>query len=279
MELKSIPIISAHQKQLFIDRYLLPEQPVIFKDLIETWPAYDKWNFDFFKRYYGHLVVPVYDPSFSKAGKTYMKASFQMKFGDYLTKIQEGPCELRIFLWNILKNAPELVKDIKTPEIMNGFYKEFPFLFFGGQGSYTKIHYDIDCSHVFLTQFQTRKRVLLFSQAQSKYLGHIPFTVGCLADLNNPDESSFPGLKKLTGWETTLVHGDTLFIPSMYWHHIEYIDPGFSISLRAANGISQKVKGSFHLAKHLAIDRSMNYFFGEKWGQYKLEIARKKTLC
>ncbi|MBK8955467.1 MAG: cupin-like domain-containing protein [Saprospiraceae bacterium] len=275
MELVSIPKLSGLTPHEFAESFLNNKRPVVFKDLIKDWPAFQQWDFQFFIKNYGHLTVPVYDPNFSKAGKTYMKASFQMKFGDYLNKILEGPCELRIFLWNILKQAPELVNDIRIPRIMNGFYNEFPFLFFGGQGSYTKIHYDVDCSHVFLSQFRTRKRVLLFSQDQTPLLGQIPFTVGCLVDMNNPDEDKFPGLKYLQGWETTLEHGETLFIPSMYWHHIEYIDPGFSISLRAANSFTQKLKGTVNLARHLAVDRGMNFILGAKWGDLKIDLARK----
>lgn len=150
-------------------------------------------------------------------------------------------------------------------------------MFFGGQGSFTKIHYDIDCSHVFLNQFQSRKRVLLFDQEQSKYLYHVPFTVGCLVDMTNPDETIYPSLKHVNGYETILEHGETLFIPSMYWHHIEYLDGGYSISLRANNTIELKVKGAVHIAKHLAVDRGMNYLLGKKWMDMKINMAKRNA--
>ncbi len=277
MLLSPIEKVSGLTKSEFKKHYLDLLKPVVFTDLMNQWPAKEKWTFEYFRKNFGHLIVPVYDTSFSQGGKTYMSPTTTMKFGDYLELIQQGPTQLRIFLWNILKEAPELVNDLRPIEIMDGFYNEFPFMFFGGQGSYTKIHYDVDCSHVFLNQFQTRKKILLFDQEQSKYLYRVPYTVGCLVDMTDPDISKYPGISQLRGWETTLQHGETLFIPSMYWHHIEYLDSGFSISLRANNSIGLKLKGAIHIAKHLAVDRGMNYLLGKKWMDIKIKMAKRNA--
>ncbi|MGB4970614.1 MAG: cupin-like domain-containing protein [Saprospiraceae bacterium] len=277
MNLSPIDKESGLNKDRFKTDYLDPLKPVVFTDLIDDWPAKTLWTIDYFKEHYGNLIVPIIDSSFSKGGKSYMSATATMKFKDYLDLIQTKETPLRIFLWNIFKYAPQLAKDIRKFNIMNGFYNELPFMFFGGQGSYTKIHYDIDCSHVFLTQFQTRKRILLFDQQQSKYLHHVPFTVGCLVDMIDPDESKYPSLKYIHGYETILEHGQTLFIPSMYWHHIEYIEGGFSISFRASNTFGLKLKGAVQLAKHFAIDRSINYALGNKWMDIKLKMAKRNA--
>ncbi len=61
-----------------------------------------------------------------------------------------------------------------------------------------------------------------------------------LADFSNyadnmgkPDYDQFPALKLAQGYEVILDHGDTLFMPAGYWHHMEYLDSGFAMSLRA----------------------------------------------
>jgi hypothetical protein len=263
-------------REEFKKEYLEPCRPVIFTDLIDDWPAKEKWTFDFFIQQHGDLQVPVYDKSFSKPGKNYMAPTGHMTLRDYLNMIRSGPSDSRIFLFNILAKVPELRNDIRKLTIMDGFINELPFMFFGGQGSYTRIHYDLDCSHVFLTQFQTRKKVMLFAPDQSEILGHLPFTVGCLVDMINPDEAQYPGLKLLTGYEAIINHGETLFIPSMYWHHIEYTEAGYSLALRANNSILQRIKGAYHIARHFMVDRSMNLLLGEKWGDYKKNMALKK---
>ncbi|NOT36716.1 MAG: cupin-like domain-containing protein [Saprospiraceae bacterium] len=274
MKLDQIERVSGMTRERFNEEYLKPKKPVVFTDLIDEWPAKSKWNWNYFIEKHGDVLVPVADASFSKAGKNYLSPCTTMKFGDYLKLIREKPVDLRIFLYNILKNIPELAKDIRPFTIMEGFLDDYPFMFFGGAGSYTKIHYDIDCSNVFLTQFLSRKRVLIFAPDQAKHLHHLPFTVSCEIDLIDPDENKYPSLKNLVGFETTLTHGETLFIPSQYWHHIEYTDAGFSLALRANNSMSLRAKGAYNIARTYVVDRGMNKLLGSRWASMKVAIAK-----
>ena len=277
MIIEQIDRVSGIDRETFQKEYLEPRRPVVFTDLSANWPARDKWTFDYLKEEYGDIEVPLYDERFSKPGKNYGTYVEKMKFGDYLDLIRTKPTQLRMFLFNIFKHAPELVHDVKTPDIMDGFIKEFPFMFFGGKGSVVHLHYDIDCSHVFLTQFQTQKRVFLFSPDQSKNLYHLPFTVTSLVPMNDLDENKYPAIKNLKGYECTLEHGETLFMPSCYWHHIDYVEGGFSIALRASDTIMQKVNGAMNIAGHFVIDRGMNKLLGTKWHNIKREIAYKRA--
>ncbi|HMW38355.1 MAG: cupin-like domain-containing protein [Saprospiraceae bacterium] len=277
MKLLPVDRVTGLTRERFKDEYLKPRRPVIFTDLIDPWPAKNKWTWDYLIENFGDVIVPVADANFSKAGKHYLSPSAHMKFGDYLKTIREKPVDLRIFLYNILKNIPELAKDIKPFEIMDGFLDEYPFMFFGGQGSYTRIHYDIDCSHVFLTQFMTRKRVLLFEPGQAKYLHHLPFTVSCEIDLIDPDEEKFPSLQYLEGYEAMLTHGETLFIPSCWWHHIEYTDAGYSLALRASDSIALRARGAFNIARTFIVDKGMNKLLGPRWANMKVALARANS--
>ncbi|MBK9271991.1 MAG: cupin-like domain-containing protein [Saprospiraceae bacterium] len=276
MILKAIEKRSNVSKKEFENQYLKANKPVVFKDLIQDWPAYSKWDFEYFIQKYGEVEIPIYDQSFSKAGKSYMSPTGRMLLGDYLRLIQNGSSNIRIFLLNILALIPELKNDLGKLSIMDGFIDSLPFMFFGGKGAYTKIHYDLDCSHVFLTHFQTKKRVLLFAPDQSDLLGPVPFTVGCLINPIDPDEGKYPGLKYLRGYETTLEHGETLFMPSKFWHHIEYTESGFSIAYRAFDSVAQRLNGIFHITQHMMVDRSMNFLLGDKWAQWKVDQAKSK---
>ena len=53
------------------------------------------------------------------------------------------------------------------------------------------------------------------------------------AEKSKIDYDAFPALRTAKGYEVILEHGDTLFMPGGYWHHMEYLDSGFAISLRA----------------------------------------------
>ena len=60
------------------------------------------------------------------------------------------------------------------------------------------------------------------------------------------------------GYEVILEHGDTLFMPAGYWHHMEYLDSGFAMSLRALQpSLTGKLKGAWNLFGMRSIDTLM----------------------
>jgi hypothetical protein len=277
MTLKPIEKRSGLTREEFAENYLSPLRPVVFTDLMKDWPAKTNWTIDNLKKNYGHLEVPVVSPNYSKPGKGYMEPEMFMSFGEYLTLMERGPMPYRIFLWNIFKHVPEMCHDYEMPTIMEGFFKDFPFMFFGGQGSITPMHYDIDMSHVFLNQLHGRKRVVLFPHDQSRYLYHHPYTVASYVDINNPDYEKYPALAKADGYEVILNPSDTVFMPSGYWHYIEYIDGGYSIALRANESYVRRAKGAYHIATHYVVDKGMNKIFGSRWREMKEFMAKQRA--
>lgn len=251
----------------FQENYYKHGKPVIIKNLSRTWPAYTKWNWDYFKQAVGDKEVGVYNNVKSDAYTPINKADGYMKFGEYLDLIRKGPAELRIFLFNIFQHAPQLVNDFAWPEeYMKGFVKSYPMLFTGGAGSITHMHFDIDLSHIFHTQFAGKKRILMFPYKEQYKLYRKPFEVLSMADFSRYyDEKNslvntqkFPALKLAEGFDATLDHGDTLFMPAGYWHHMEYLESGFAMSLRALQtGLAGKIKGAWNLLGMRTIDTLM----------------------
>jgi hypothetical protein len=278
MKLEQIEKRSGLTREEFIENYLIPSKPVVFKDLVADWPATQKWTFDYLKQKYGHISVPLFGNDFHKPGKDYMKPKMHKPFGDYLDMIQAGPTELRMFLFNIFKHAPELVHDVKTPTIMDGFVKEYPFMFFGGKDAVVNLHYDIDCSSVFLSQFLTRKRVILFAPDQSRYLYQHPFTVQAPVNVLKPDYEKHPAFRNAQGYDTIIEHGETVFIPSTFWHFIHYVDGGFGIALRANNNVSTQLRGLWNISRHFVVDKGMNLALGAKWKSWKEHIAERRAM-
>ena len=277
LKITQVEKIANLTNESFAKNYLQPLKPVVFTDLTKNWKGLSKWTIDFFKKEYGHLEVPVTTPNYSKPGKNYMEPDMTMSFKEYLDLMEKGPIPYRIFLWNIFKLAPELIQDFSIPTIMDGFINDFPFMFFGGEGSVTAMHYDIDLSHVFLNQLHGRKRVVLFAHDQSINLYQHPYTVASYVDINNPDYDRYPALSKVNGFETIIYPGDTLFIPSGYWHYIEYIDGGYSIALRANESLVRRAKGAINIAKHYIVDKGMNKLLGTKWNEMKENLAHKRA--
>ncbi len=278
MHLQAVNRVTVSNQLEFAKSYLSTQTPVVFTDLTAGWPACKKWTIDFFKQEYGHLKVPLYSKNVAQVGEKYLKPELVLPFREYLELLEKGPMDLRMFLYNIFQHAPELLDDFSSPTIMAGFLKRFPFLFFGGQDSRVGLHYDIDLSHVFLNQFHGRKRVVLFAPSESKNIYQHPFTVASFIDTKTPDYKKYPALKNAKGYECILYPGETLFIPSGFWHSVEYLDGGFSMSLRANESLLRRAKGLYNIASHFVIDRSMNRLMGQKWRTYKANVAQRRAI-
>jgi hypothetical protein len=276
MNLLPIERVSGLSRRDFEEEYLKKNKPVVFTDLAAQWPATEKWTFDWLKQNYGHLEVPLYDNEFRKPGKDYLTPKIKMPFAEYLDVIQAGPTELRMFLYNIFKHAPELTNDFSMPDITDGWLKNIPMMFFGGQGAKVDLHYDLDCASVFITHFQTTKKVLLFGPDQSDYLYQHPFTVQSEVTLDAPDFQKHPALEHATGYDIDLAHGETLFMPHLWWHYMYYTEGGFSLSLRRHSAYTF-ARGSFNVARHLVVDKGMNMLLGDRWGEIKANLAKKRA--
>jgi hypothetical protein len=275
MRLKAVNVVNNITPQEFKEKYYKTNQPVIIKDIAKNWPAYHKWNWDYFIDAVGHKEVGVYNNVKSDAYTPINTADAYMKFGEYLSKLKAGPLDLRIFLFNLFQEAPQLVHDFTWPdELMKGFVKSYPMLFVGGQGSVTHMHFDIDMSNILHTQFIGKKRVLLFPNHQQARLYRKPWEVLSAADFTKYfeqfDYQNFPATKLAEGYEVILEHGDTLFMPAGFWHHMEYIESGFAISLRALqSSLTGKLHGVWNLFGMRNIDTLLKKTMPKQWYQYK----------
>jgi len=275
MRLNPVDRVNAISPEEFKGKYYDQMRPVVIKDLATQWPAYKKWDWDYFIDVVGDKEVGVYNNIKSDAYTPINKADAYMKFGDYLRQVKQGPLELRIFLFNIFQHAPQLINDFTWPEdLMKGFVKKYPMLFVGGAGSITHMHFDIDVSHILHTQFIGKKRVLLFPYEEQHKLYRKPWEVLSMANyanyFENFDYENFPAVKYANGYEVILEHGDTLFMPAGYWHHIEYIESGFAMSLRAVqNSLGSNAKGVWNLFGMRNIDTFMKKTAPKWWYNYK----------
>lgn len=281
MLLQAVPTFQTIEPDEFREKFYLPQKPVVIKQLAKQWPAFTKWNWEFFKQRIGEQRVALYNNIKSDAYTPINTADDYKTFSEYIDMIEAGPSGWRIFLFNIFEHAPELVNDFEWPEhLMKGFVKKFPMLFVGGATSITHMHFDIDLSNILHTQFAGKKRVLLFPFEEQHKLYRKPFEVLSMADFSNYylennklDYTQFPALKYAKGYEIILDHGDTLFMPAGYWHHMEYIDNGFAMSLRALQpSLTGKLKGVWNLFGMRSIDTVMKKTAPKWWYENKRRI-------
>jgi len=277
MQLNPVPTFDSIEPEKFKKEFYEPGLPVVIRNLAKDWPAYSKWNWNYFKQLVGDKKVPLYNNIKSDAYTPINTADDYKTFGEYIDMISTGPAAWRIFLFNIFDHAPELINDFTWPEhLMKGFVKKYPMLFTGGATSITHMHFDIDLSHILHTQFCGRKRVLMFPFKEQYKLYRKPYEVLSLADFSNyymegkVDYEKYPALKLAEGLDFILEPGDTLFMPSGYWHHMEYLDSGFAMSLRAMQPtMSGKLKGAWNLFGMRSIDTVMKKTAPQWWYEKK----------
>ncbi len=279
--LKPIDVVDDISKEEFEEKYLKQRRPVVIKNLAKKWPAYQKWTLDYMKQAVGDVEVPLYDSSKADPAAPINASAAKMKFGDYIDLIKEKATDLRIFLFDPIKHAPKLLDDYIAPkELMGGFLDKYPNMFFGGAGSVTFLHYDIDLAHIFHTHFGGRKHILLFDNKWKKRLYQIPYATYSLEDydISNPDFEKFPALNGVEGIECFLEHGDTLFMPTGWWHWMKYLDGSFSISLRAWDK-SWKVKAHslWNLTAQRKFDNIMKRMGKAKYMAWKEKQAIERA--
>ena len=270
LNLAAVPRVAHLTKNEFQTSYLHPLRPVIIKDLASSWPALTKWSPEFFKENYGEKKVKVYNAGFAAPGQAYMSNVKTLLLKDYLDIIMTTSADLRMFLYNLKTEIPQLAEDIQFPSIASGFSKNFMFMFFGCKGSVTQMHFDIDMAHVFHTPLCGRKTVTLFPNEEATNLYKHPFTCRSYVDVENPNLDKFPRLANAKGYRTVLEPGETLFMPGGYWHHIVYDEPGYALSLRCSHqSYSARLLGYLYLGVLSPIDRMMNKLSPGWWFHWK----------
>ncbi len=276
-EVERVAEISAQDFQKY---YVKPQRPVVIENITKEWPAFEKWNFDYIKQIAGEKIVPLYNSDPVDYSKKVNEPVAKMKMSEYVDLLRQGPTDLRIFLYNLMRQVPDLQKDYQMPDLGLKLFKSLPMLFFGGEGSNVFMHYDIDLANILHFHFAGKKRCIIVPPEQSKYMYKIPYSVICREDIDfdSPDFERWPALKNIQPYVADLNHGEMLYMPEGWWHYMKYITPGFSMSLRSLAHKPHNFSEAFYnLFIMRNFDNLMRKWKGQNWIEWKNEQAILKT--
>lgn len=280
MQLQEIERVKTISQKDFYNNYFKPQKPVVIEQLTADWPAYQKWHLQYIKEVAGDKIVPLYDDRPVSYKDGFNEAHAKMKMSDYIDLLNSEPTAYRIFLYNLMKEVPELQNDFKWPDLGIKLIKQLPMLFFGGENSKVFMHFDIDYSNILHFHFHGKKQCILFAPDQTKYMYKIPHSLISREDIDfdNPDYDKFPALKQTKGFITNLEHGEMMYMPEGYWHYMKYVTPGFSMSLRSIpkqpKFLAKAVYNIF-IMRHF--DNFMRKYKGQAWIDEKNERAITET--
>ena len=280
LKLQQISRVSTISKDDFIKNHIRPQRPVVVEKLTHDWPAFKKWNLEYIKKVAGDKTVPLYDDRPVKHEEGFNQAHAVMKMSEYIDLLDEKPTDFRIFLYNILKQVPALQADYKFPKLGMRLIKGLPMMFFGGAGAKVFMHFDIDYTNILHFQFHGKKRCVIFPPDQSSYLYRVPYSLIAREDIDftDPDFEKWPALQQAQGYVCELNHGEMLYMPEGYWHYMQYLTPGFSISLRSyPRKIKNLGKALYNLLFMRHYDNFMRRRRGQEWIDYKNDQAILRT--
>ena len=248
--------------------------PCVLDDFSADWPALERWTPERLAERFGDRRVRVYDASFGTPGRGYMGSIDTMRFDDFLAATLGEGRDLRMFLYNLAHQIPELVDDLSLPDVGLRFSRNFVFSFFGSRGSTTPLHFDIDMGCVVHTVISGRRRIRLFPPEDADALYRHPCTVRSYVPLDAPDPDRYPAFELAQGYEVTLSAGESLFMPPGWWHEFHYRAAGMGVSLRAPSPrLADRLAGARHLLVTSPVDRVANAVAPRAWYAWKCRRA------
>lgn len=223
----------------FYEQYFYRNWPVVLQNLMNNWPALEKWTLEFFAERYGNEIIEITseregDPLF-EANLDQHRSRIRMR--DYIRRIKQCVHATNDF-YLVAKNGlmandgfHGLLDDICCPA---GFLdptvaSNHIGMWFGPAGTVTPLHHD--GSNILLGQIRGRKLVKLISPF---FLDYLYNTHACFSevDLDNIDFERFPLMKKVEILTITLEPGELLFIPIGWWHWVKAFEVSISLSFQ-----------------------------------------------
>ncbi|KAF9158726.1 JmjC domain-containing protein 4 [Mortierella sp. AD011] len=242
----------------FLEQYLEPNLPVIIgPDLTKHWRARLQWvshdtgkpNFDHLREQLCHnpVEVPVADCQ-CKDFTDQKRSTMDLKaFLDEWEADSMANTPSRTYLkdFHFVRTFPRYdayeTPDIFRDDWMNEFWTrrmdmddDYRFVYCGGDGTFTPFHADVYRSYSWSANICGIKKWTLFPPNQEHlFCDNLKNTV---YDIENVDPVQFPNFDKAKRFTIYQKPGETLFVPSGWWHQVHNIGDTISINHNWCNG-------------------------------------------
>lgn len=204
----------------FRREYEVPNVPVIITDVVTKWPAFGKWNTEFWRDTHGSLVVHM--------------AGIDLPMSDYLDYAQSTTDEapLIVFDKRFGEKAPDLLQDFEVPlyfkddlfDLLGSTRPDHKWLIMGPARSGSNFHVDPNRTSAWNAVLEGKKKWILFPPDCPPPGIHpgedgldVVAPVSLLEWFNNFYDSCHAKGRKGPR-ECIVSAGEVIFVPSGWWH-------------------------------------------------------------
>lgn len=276
MENHDIPHINDQiNVQEFVETYMIPNRPVVLgAHFTHDWPAREDWvtaegNPDFVRlqELYGTATVQI-----AQCDAVYFsdQPRQDMQLSEFLDRWSEGNAHAMYCKdWHFTKSNLEYRAYAPLPHLSDDWLNmysdfcswatdDFRFCYMGGKGTWTPFHEDVYRSYSWSANICGIKHWILVPPGQN-HLFTDPNTGNWVHDITNVDETRFPNAKDAKRFYVVQRPGETVFVPSGWWHQVRNEGDTISINHNWANEFNlpclyQRLKDDLAQVKHVLRD-------------------------
>ncbi|KAI8885983.1 Clavaminate synthase-like protein [Backusella circina FSU 941] len=238
--------------QSFLEKHLKPNIPALIGPaLTKEWKARKEWvvandtqdeqsprykpNYDYLRQKYGATKVQV-----ARCNKRHFtdQERSEMTFTEFsLLWHGKEPCDYYLKDWHFVKALPEekvyTVPDVFKDDWLNEYWlsksdDDYKFSYMGGDTTFTPLHADVYRSYSWSSNICGIKKWTMFPPNQEDCFkdkfGNMVY------DVRHVDPSVFPHFEKAKKIVLYQRDGETLFVPSGWFHQVENIGSTISIN-------------------------------------------------
>lgn len=232
--LPSIDRIPSPDAETFFNTYVKRGIPVVITDLQKDWPASRLWNPAYFRDTFGTMPVGTMELRNGVCNaETYSERSgAATSMSSVLDAVEAADLHGKVVACPTALLGSGLAAQYTVP--YNCDAKRFfrSRIYIGPAGTVTPLHHDLPEN--LYTLVYGRKRITLFHPDDSKFLYRNPVwsRLPNFSQVNPeaPDLEAFPKYGRARPLVVDLKAGETLYIPSFWWHHLRNMETSIAMS-------------------------------------------------
>lgn len=251
--LENIPRISPPTRRGFLEDYVRAQTPVIIDGLFAGQPLAAVNTRSKAMSVMADVQIGVrqeYFRSWLRSGSYHESVQRRMTYRDYFRMLRKTPDTTS--MCTEFRVPREVVRLFEVPSLCgirpDGDVEAFMFI--GNAGNFAHCHFDGDQRTVLHYQVWGRKRLVLIPPRAAKMLNPIlNFSTLMIENMTDAERRAF--LAYVGGYECIMHPGDTVHMPALWWHHLDYVEDSMSFNLRFGCPTHNKFLRQLHTHFHV----------------------------